>query len=232
MRLILLATMAATCLSAALDAAEPKKQKSSDARELQDLPATLRIKQRTTATVPGSAGKLQLTADDITRGQVILSLSHAKHGVLLGPTSMRPEDAKGFQLGSESYQLRLKELSNALIGDDFAEVEIALPPDASVEKRRVEKLIADVEGMKDAAFIHGGREITPKEEADAYCEPSGRNWPATLRRPRNSSRLLIRARRSKESRTSCDYPIKRSCRREPICSTNFTRGEANDAQRK
>ncbi|MBA4020453.1 MAG: hypothetical protein C0483_25105 [Pirellula sp.] len=153
----------AVCSSTLLGGAEPKKPET---RELKDLPVVVTVKQRTSEVVPGSEGKLQVTIDDITRGQVIVSLSHRKHGLSIGPTSLRPDDTKLFKLGSESYQLRLKSLNNALLGDDFAELEFAPPPDASREKRRIETLIARIERMNDAAFIRQRREITPKEEAE------------------------------------------------------------------
>jgi hypothetical protein len=143
---------------------------------LTEIPARLTVRQRSTTTVPGSDGKLQITVDDVTRGQVVSSVSHSKHGVLVGPTSMRVGDAKKFDLEGTTYQVRLKNLNNALIGVDFAEFVIGRPAEPLSERRKIEKLIATIGDLPDAVkFVRNGKERVAKDEAD-YLRKRDEGW--------------------------------------------------------
>src|SRR5690606_32460313 len=52
-----------------------------------NLPAELTLKQRSTTPVPGAAGKLSVTVDDITRGQTMVSLLDDKQQAIMGLVS-------------------------------------------------------------------------------------------------------------------------------------------------
>jgi hypothetical protein len=157
------------------DAKKPAASKSASAEKadaqtgpLKELPARMTVKQRSTAIVPGSDGKLQVTVDDITRGQVITSVSRAKEGgLLVGPTSLRVGDAKKFEFDSTTYQIKLKALNNALIGDDFGEFVIGYPPKPIPEQEKIAKLIAAVAELPaETTFERNGKARSPKSEAD------------------------------------------------------------------
>ena len=95
------------------------------APKLSGLPTEVTVKQRSTTVVPGSEESLRLTIDDITRGQVMTSLADKDGGLILAAASLEAGDTAMFKLGDETYQLTLKELSNALVGEDFATFTIA-----------------------------------------------------------------------------------------------------------
>jgi hypothetical protein len=141
--------------------------------KLGKTPISMTVKQRSTSAVPGSNGQLQLTVDDITRGQVIASVSRAEGKAILAPTSMKNGDVRTFKLGSQKYQLRLVALQNELVGDDSGKFEISLPSTLT-ETRKIELLIETVERMEGAKFIRNG---ALHETAEA-AEHLRRKWKA------------------------------------------------------
>jgi hypothetical protein len=133
---------------------------------LDDLPIEMTAKQRTTTVVPGSDAALRLTIDDITGGQVIASLVNSDGGSVLAATSMAPRDSATFKFGSETYQLTLKELNNALVGEDFARFVVSSGTVAQSEREKIERLLTLIEEAKDDVFIRNGKEYSAKEAAD------------------------------------------------------------------
>jgi hypothetical protein len=136
---------------------------------LRNLPVQMNVKQRTTTVVPGSDGKLRLTIDDITRGQVIASLVNAEGTAVLAATSLEQGDRAPFILGRQTYELRLRELNNALLGEDFATFEIAIHTTNSgdvSESAKIERLLSAIESAKDDVFMRNGAEYSGKEAAD------------------------------------------------------------------
>ena len=131
------------------------------------LPIEMTVKQRSTIAVPGSGGAALLTIDDITRNQVMTSLAGHDGGALLAVTSFRPGDSTRFMLGDDTYMLTLKELNNALLGQDFATFVIATDPKSAMsEHAKIEWLIARLETAQGAVFIRNGSEHTAQEAAD------------------------------------------------------------------
>jgi hypothetical protein len=124
--------------------------------------------QRTTTVVPGSDAALRLTIDDITHGQVIASLVNSDGESVLAATSLTPGDSAAFKFGDETYQLTLKELNNALVGEDFATFVVSSGPTAVApsERAKIERLLSLVEAAKDDVFIRNGEEYSAKEAAD------------------------------------------------------------------
>ena len=129
------------------------------------LPVSLRVTQRSTTTVPGAMDELSLTIDDITRGQVMVSLIGKDSEPLYGPVSMKDGDEASFRFGETDYRLRLAELENSLVGDDFATFEISAAGSTSLtESQKIERLIAAVESL-EAVFIRNGVEHSAVDAA-------------------------------------------------------------------
>jgi hypothetical protein len=84
------------------------------------LPVNMTVKQRTTTAVPGSDESLKITVDDITAGQVMVSLAGAEGQGVLASTSINEGEAVEFKFQEQQYLLTLSDLNNELIGDDFA----------------------------------------------------------------------------------------------------------------
>lgn len=158
--------------------------------------------QRSTSSVPGSDDKLKLTIDDITRGQVIASLSHADGAPVLSPASMKSGDSRPFSIGSQKYQLTLVSLNNELIGDDTAEFQIA-PPSALTETKKIEMLIDAVERLEGAKFIRNDSDYAPGEAASHLR----RKWEAAGDRVKTAD-AFIEHLGAKSSTTGKPYQIR------------------------
>ena len=87
---------------------------------IRGLPVNMTVKQRTTTAVPGSAEGLRITIDDITAGQVMVSLADAEREGVLASTSINEGESVEFKFQEQQYLLTLSDLNNELIGDDFA----------------------------------------------------------------------------------------------------------------
>jgi len=165
----------------------PPQRPVPPARLLTGLPVEMTVEQRTTTPVPGSKGAVQVTIDDVTRGQVMASLAGNAGEPLLAPTSLREGDSASFELDGQTYYVTLKALENELIGDDSAVLVIHdEPPPASAtqspeteaagsnvkapsgdaEAARIRQLIDHVRSLEGAVFIRNGEEHTPAEAAD------------------------------------------------------------------
>lgn len=143
------------------------KQPSPQPQVLAYLPVRMVVEQRTTTAVPGSAGAIRLTIDDVTAGQVIASISGIDGDVLLAPVSLKPEGRVRFDAGQEPFWLTLEKLENALIGNDFATVLISsAAPNALWESAKIERLIASIGSLDGAVFLRNGDEHDAKEAAD------------------------------------------------------------------
>src|SRR5262245_124022 len=129
--------------------------------------------QRSTTPHPGSNGALQITLDDITRGQVMLSIATDHGQTVRAPASAREGDVLPFTLDGREYTLTVLALRNALLGDDVgrfrlaeraaAAAAVAAPtpakataPDAAREREKIEQLIAAVASLRDAQFVRNG----------------------------------------------------------------------------
>jgi hypothetical protein len=138
-----------------------------EAFKLTVLPATVTVSQRTTTAIPGSNGKLVLTIDDITRNQVMASLATDKGAPVLPPQSMAPQSESSFKFGDTTYFLRVKDLDNALIGEDYATFVIAATSLRNLtEAAKIEFLIQSVANLQGATFIRNGVEYSAAEAAD------------------------------------------------------------------
>lgn len=130
------------------------------------LPATMSVRQRSTTEIPGSEGRLLVSVDDVTRGQVQVAVVSDRAGTGAGPWSMRAGERRMFRFEGARYVIELLALDNALVGQDFAMFRITGPePDGLAEPERIERLIAAVEGLAGAVFIRNGTRHGPTEAA-------------------------------------------------------------------
>lgn len=90
---------------------------------------SFRVEQRSSASIPGSDGRLEVMLEDITRGQVRVAIRTAENEVLVPPRSVRRGDKVPFQIGAERYAIAIEELKNRLIGDDYARLSLTRPKD-------------------------------------------------------------------------------------------------------
>jgi hypothetical protein len=166
------------------DSPAPLPQPAPPGPVLADLPIEMTVKQRTTTAVPGSDEALSVTIDDVTRGQVMVSLADKDGNVVLGPTSLAEAKSAKFKLGEKSYSVTLSELDNELVGEDSARLVFSdtLPADVSStsdpssrtvngddtvsEHDKIEKLIEHVSSLEGAVFIRNGEEHSPVEAAE------------------------------------------------------------------
>lgn len=139
---------------------------ASPAHAITDLPVTVSVKQRSTTAVPGTKDELLITIDDITRGQVIVSLVHKNGEAILGPHSLKSDDAIRFYFGNSDYFLRLAKLNDALLGEDFASFVISSSETQTLsEEQKIEQLLKAVESLSDAVFLRNDKEYSAKEAA-------------------------------------------------------------------
>lgn len=117
------------------------------------------IYQRTSMKLPGRRGTLRVQLDDITRGQVLVSVYGLGGTVIAGPTSMKEGDELALSARGEEYILRLDRLVNLLIGADYG-VFSFMPIDPR-DARKIEDLLEMI-AASDAMFIRDKREFSGK----------------------------------------------------------------------
>ncbi|MEM6552603.1 MAG: DUF5329 domain-containing protein [Planctomycetota bacterium] len=132
---------------------------------LSGLPLELTIRQRSTHPVPEDDHKLLITLDDITRGQVMVSVATPDGQPLLAPRSMTPNTAATFNLHGQPLVLSLTQLENALLGDDSANFTLTEDTRQLTETQKIERLIQGIADMPDAVFIRNGSEHSAKKAA-------------------------------------------------------------------
>lgn len=149
------------------------KERQKATAAIADLPVSVTIKQRSSQSVPGAAGKLSLQIDDVTRGKVKVTVMAQGNARLLGPLSMKQGDSADFQFSGSDYSLKLEELNDALIGDDFASFVIdesgrspVTGRDLATESDKIDRLIGAVETMQDAVFVRNGVEYPAVDAAN------------------------------------------------------------------
>ncbi len=86
-------------------------------------PVEMTVKQRRRQPVPGSGGRLHVDLDDITGGQVLVSVV-ADEEAVAPKRSLRAKETLTFQIQDKAYTLELKHLHNVAIGEDFAVITI------------------------------------------------------------------------------------------------------------
>lgn len=135
---------------------------SGDADGLQENGKLLTLPQRTTKRTTFAGEPLTLTIDDITAGQVRLTLRTAEGQVLIDGNSLRQGASEPFELHGREYVLIVKKLVNILIGEDWAEIELS--PLTAEELREIEALLDRVSKARET-FIREGRRYNGREAA-------------------------------------------------------------------
>lgn len=154
-------------VGACSDRANPSEGASQPAPPLTTLPAEVVVAQRSTTEIPGSGGQLLLTIDDITRGQVMLSLADRTGTSVLPARSMSVGDRAPFVFERGRYEVSVTKLDNALVGPDHATVVISQSTsEALTEDAKIERLILGIAELENATFIRNGGEHTAREAAD------------------------------------------------------------------
>jgi hypothetical protein len=134
---------------------------------LPDLPIEMTVAQRSTTPVPGSEDGLRLTIDDVTRGQVVASLSARDGTVVLAPVSLEAGKSAPFTFRGHGYVLKLTSLKNALMGQDAATFQIAAGKERALdETAKIERLLEAIANEKDAVFVRNKSDHEPREAAD------------------------------------------------------------------
>jgi hypothetical protein len=145
------------------------------------LPVTMKLKQRSTTAIPGSNDRLSVSIDDITEGQVMVTLVSAQGKPVMGARSLRPKAAAPFEFDGTTHTVVLDKLDDSLLGDDYATITISTGgTQGSGEMQKIELLIAKVEGLKDAVFIRNGTEHSPSDAGKLLRHKLGTMDPATI----------------------------------------------------
>ena len=116
------------------------------------------VYQRETVDVPGSNGELKLRLGDITRGQVHLSVTRAGKTVI-ERRSVKKGEAVPLDVGGQSYEIIVRDLTNHLADRDWATIEI-VPRRSEADK--IEQLLQRI-AESDAIFIRDGERYNGKE---------------------------------------------------------------------
>jgi uncharacterized protein DUF5329 len=143
---------------------EPQREATTP--ELVEGPVRVKIIQRTTEPIPGTDDRVLIHIGDITGGQVSVRIDSADGSILKPPGSMTAQQADVIEIDGQGYSVRIVELQNFPVGNDYAVFEIKKVDDAVFsEPEKIQALISAVEGLNDAVFIRNGKEYTPAEAA-------------------------------------------------------------------
>ena len=116
------------------DEGNPARLNKTEARDKANSPLTLvlphdkvelAIKQRQSKPIPGSHDRVIVRLDDITGGQVLISMRSDDGKVLLDDVSAVEGDIFPFVVGNQTFYCRVKALKNFVVGQDIAVLEIA-----------------------------------------------------------------------------------------------------------
>ena len=134
---------------------------------IRELPVEITLAQRTQLAVPGSDGQLFAAIDDVTAGQVVVTLTSEDQTPVFGPLSMKLDDQHDFTFQDYPLRIQLKKLSNALIGEDYATLVILPQPQGLSEQEKIDSLIDAVANLPEGTvFIRNGKEHTLEEAVD------------------------------------------------------------------
>ncbi|MEM1213617.1 MAG: DUF5329 domain-containing protein [Planctomycetota bacterium] len=174
MRQALTLILALTSLCLASCSQQPAPASPPTPPPLSGLPLEITLAQRSTTPTPDTDAKLLITLDDITRGQVIVSVATPDGQPLLAPRSMTLNATAPFKLDGQPLLLSLTSLDNSLTGDDFATFTLTEDTGQLTETQKIERLIQGIADMPDALFIRNGSE----HAADKAASHLRRKWDA------------------------------------------------------
>lgn len=125
------ANRAATGRAADKAGGESAKAPPENGKDAPGEPIELTIRQRGMKAVPGMKD-IQIGVGDVTEGRVALSVTGSAEKILLEPVLVRQGDVVNVAIGGRLYVVRVLDLANALIGQDFVTLSIA-PADGTAE---------------------------------------------------------------------------------------------------
>ncbi len=109
-------------------------EKQSPKIELKDA-KPLTVVQRSSKDLPGSDGRISVHVDDITGGQVLLTIRGDDGRKVIDQQSVRVDDIIDFEADGRKYLLCVVRLANFLIGDDFVEFAVSVKPAPKPNKK-------------------------------------------------------------------------------------------------
>lgn len=127
-------------------------------REL-DVPpegARFTIPQRSEAPLPGARKWLRVEIDDITAGQVQLTVRAAGGPLLVDRVSVRERDRVPLRVGGRDYAIVVEKLENLLIGEDWAELRVLAAE--GLGRDRIAELLECIRSAK-VTFVRNGSEF-------------------------------------------------------------------------
>lgn len=107
--------------------APPSRRPDRESDASLELPSTsveMTIVQREERAIPGSDGSVRIRLGDITEGQVFLSVLTEDEDHLIERKTVSQGDSLDFSVGRKKYTVKVSDLRNILIGDDFARVTV------------------------------------------------------------------------------------------------------------
>ena len=107
-----------------VDDVQRKSERPQATLEIKDQPLNMVIVQREERAVPGSNGTVFIRVGDITDGQAFLTIVDVDRKELFGRKSIRQGDTVEFAVGPKKFTVKVEELRNILIGDDFARLTV------------------------------------------------------------------------------------------------------------
>ncbi len=87
-------------------------------------PVRIAVDQRTARDLPGSDRTVQLQLGDITRGSVLVTIQDRHRKPIAGEFVVGVRDVVPFHIGNGQFYLKVIELRNLAIGDDYGVFEI------------------------------------------------------------------------------------------------------------
>ena len=129
--------------------------------------AKFTVMQRPAEDLPGSNGSLQLWIEDITSGQVRISIVDSQWTPVVRTTSVRPGDCVPLDIHQEKYVVGVRKLVNRLVGDDYGVFIICRPK--RWEKIRVNVMLDRIENSM-AKFIQDGQELSGRQFSSVLKE--------------------------------------------------------------
>lgn len=185
--MLLAAAFLIACGTAATETARTSDAPKQVAKPPLDLPAagtSVRLVQRRSVELPGSAGAYTLAIDDITGGQTGLTIARKDGGSVLVSKSVRSGETVAFTIDAHAYEVVVEALDNQLVGDDAATLRVKPaartpakddPPKPAKlgENERIEALLAAI-ASSEIVFIRNGSDHSASDAADHLRNKWGR----------------------------------------------------------
>ncbi len=129
-----------------------------------DAPVEFTVSQRSTTPLPGTNEEVVITLGDITGGQVMTTLSWHDGTPVVDTRSISQNDVVSFTVSNQTYKIKLKLLTNVLVGEDSAVFQLwptTIERDKVLsQSQKIETLILSLRQLEGARFIRNEQEHT------------------------------------------------------------------------